>query len=137
MDHRNLLATSFSRPGYSVNGKLRSQRRCEGGPIDKKYTYDKRDCRVREDSLVPAEEVLRNLDKLNETYQRHYRASNVKPNRTLHKPDSAKPKVCFNFRNTGTCKYGSSCKFSHNISQSYRKCTSKSFDVSPFLEEIK
>ena len=59
----------FSRPRYSENGKLRSQRRREGGLIDEKNTYDKRDCRVREDNLVPAEEVLRNLDKLNETNQ--------------------------------------------------------------------
>ena len=107
-----------------------------GGLINKKYTHDRRDCRVREDNLVPAEEVLRSLDKLNETNQQHYRASNVKPNRDLQKPDSAKSKVCFNFRNTGKCKYGSSCKFSHNISQSYRNndvnSTSKSFDASPF-----
>ena len=48
----------FSRPGYSANGKLRSQKQCKGGLIDKKYTYEKRDCRVREDNLVPAEEVL-------------------------------------------------------------------------------
>ena len=131
---------TFSRPRYSANGKLRSQRRREGGLIDEKNTYDKRDCRIREDNLVPAEEVLRNLDKLNETNQQHYRASNVKPNRTLHKPGPVKRKVCFNFRNTGKCKYGSSCKFSHNISQ-YRNndvnSTSKSFDASPFLEEIK
>ena len=76
---------------------------------------------------------------MNETNQRHYRASNVKPNRTLHKPDSAKSKVCFNFRNTGKCKYGSSCKFSHNISQSYRNndvnSTSKPFDASPFQKK--
>ena len=65
----------------------------------------------------------------------------MKPNRTLHKLNSTKPKVCFNFRNTGKCKYGNSCKFSHNISQSYRNndvnSTSKSFDANPFLEEIK
>ena len=60
----------FSRPRYSANGKLRSQRQHEGGLIDEKNTYDKRDCRVREDNLVPAEEVLlRNLDKLIETNQ--------------------------------------------------------------------
>ena len=59
----------FSRPGYSANGKLRSQRQCEGGLINKKYTHDRRDCRVREDTLVPAEEVLCNLDKLNEANQ--------------------------------------------------------------------
>ena len=33
----------FSRPRYSANGKLRSQRRREEGLIDKKNTYDKRD----------------------------------------------------------------------------------------------
>ena len=71
----------FSRPGYSANGKLRSKRRCEGGLINKNYTHDRRDCGVRVDNLVPAEEVLFNLDKLNEINQRHYRASNIKPNR--------------------------------------------------------
>ena len=55
----------FSRPRYSANGKLRR----EGGLINEKNTYDKRDCRVREDNLVPAEEVLCNLDELNKTNQ--------------------------------------------------------------------
>ena len=124
-----------SRPGYSANGKLRYQRQCQGDLRDKKYTYDRGDYRVREDNLVPPEEVLCNLDKLNGTNQRYYRASTLKLNRALHKPDSARPKVCFNFRNTGKRKYGSSCRFSQNISQSYRNndvnSTSKPFNITP------